>query len=489
MISGKKAIFVAEVILKTRGLLVLPLVTKYLGTLEYGLWTQLYVLINAALPLVLAGMDACAIRFIPGTQEMDQKRNFSTIVLSVATAGVLVSAILYFARVPLVRLFFGDETRVFAFVPLIMWSLMLHALLNIARQWYKIQNHVLVFSFSTVAQAVAGVLALILVLVTGKGIYEFLIYTLCADTLLVVALSLRIALLGGFGGPDVGAIPRFLAFGIPLVPGAYAVWGLNAMDRLFLIRYVTLEAVGLYAVVYTIGHVFVPLVARPLRATYPSLSAAAFNKGDLEQVRKLFQYSSARLFGILMPIAVSLIVLARPVVLIISTPAVARVSHVVPLVTLAYLCSRLSSYYEHAMVLKLHQYLATGSIMLALVVNFVLNAFLIPKYHVTGAATATLAAFLAELGFSFAIANRYGLVPTSARFVLLTILSATVMLAVLYAVESTMPPAVGMPILRVVGLASLGLATYATSLHVCRIVDMRVVLAKVRAASRTMVAH
>ncbi len=44
-----------------------------------------------------------------------------------------------------------------------------------------------------------------------------------------------------------------LAFSLPLLPHTLALWGMNFIDRFFLVEMVDMKVVGLYSAAYTIG--------------------------------------------------------------------------------------------------------------------------------------------------------------------------------------------------------------------------------------------
>jgi len=95
---------------------------------------------------------------------------------------------------------------------------------------------------------VSAALSLILIIVFDKGIIGFFIGSLVA--------SIAAALVGWWlirEYVDLSALhkdmwPRLLRFGVPLMPGGFAMYVLNTSDRWFISTYRTSEELGLYAV-------------------------------------------------------------------------------------------------------------------------------------------------------------------------------------------------------------------------------------------------
>ena len=59
-------ISLSEVLVQLKGLIFIPLLTNEFGPLDYGVWTQVSVLVSLFLPLTIAGTDSSFIRFVPG---------------------------------------------------------------------------------------------------------------------------------------------------------------------------------------------------------------------------------------------------------------------------------------------------------------------------------------------------------------------------------------------------------------------------------------
>ena len=53
------------------------------------------------------------------------------------------------------------------------------------------------------------------------------------------------------------------------MPAAYAMWALNVSDRVFLIRYRTLQEIGVYSLAYSLGYLSINLFFNPIWMMYP----------------------------------------------------------------------------------------------------------------------------------------------------------------------------------------------------------------------------
>jgi len=68
---------IVNIIVSLRGLILLPILTKTLGTELYGVWTQILVTISLLMPLGLLGPSTAMIRFFAGENDEDKiKKDF-----------------------------------------------------------------------------------------------------------------------------------------------------------------------------------------------------------------------------------------------------------------------------------------------------------------------------------------------------------------------------------------------------------------------------
>ena len=72
-----KTIGISEIILKSKAIIMMPLVTKYFGTIDYGIWSQVTIIIALFSPLVFLGSENALCLFLPGKPIKEQQKIFS----------------------------------------------------------------------------------------------------------------------------------------------------------------------------------------------------------------------------------------------------------------------------------------------------------------------------------------------------------------------------------------------------------------------------
>jgi O-antigen/teichoic acid export membrane protein len=397
---------ITELFLRFKGLIVIPLLTRHFGTISYGIWSQVNVVVSTLTPLVVLGTDSALIRYLPGRPLSEQKRRFTAWLLFLSAVTLAAVSLLFIFQRPVTTLFFGDSGDCGRFIPLVACTLWVTILLNVARSWFRVHNDAKIYSQVSLAQALLGLLAIVAMLMLKKNVYELVLYTLLGDLLVVAALFIRITFSFGWERPELSVVRQLLAFGLPLVPAGYAMWGLNYMDRLFLVRYSTLSELGIYALVYNLGYLVIQTLVNPLWLMYPNSVTELYNSEDYAGVQKLFDHTAGVICALTIPAIMGLFVLGRQLLLLLSTPEFAAGAPLIAIIASAYFFHMIASFFDTSFGLIHRQYLAVLSMVVALIVNLLLNMVLIPAYSITGAAFATMLAFLAQLLFSCAVSVR-----------------------------------------------------------------------------------
>ena len=296
----------AELIVRAKGLILVPLLSRNLGPEGYGTWAQVVIVSALFGPLILLSTDLAALRFIPGKPEDHQKRQFSAWLIFLLAMGTIVGGALLIARDQVAIVLLGKSDQFSSLIVLATIGMIAAVLANSARAWFRARNDAVIWAAANVGLAGLNVVAAIAVFMRGEGVYQLLLYTMTGDVLVGLWLFILIFLRHGFAPPDWTTIPQFLRFGLPLLPAAYAMACLNMMDRLFLVHYATLEAIGVYSVVYSAGYLIIQVVTNPIWAMYPTVAADHYNRGEVEQVIMLSQYSIGIILALVIPAVVGL---------------------------------------------------------------------------------------------------------------------------------------------------------------------------------------
>ena len=465
-----------EFIIKLKGLVFIPLLSRYFGAFNYGVWFQVSTLVATVSPIAILGTDSAAMRYLPGKSIEEQKRYYCAWFYFLLIAITAISCILLLFRVNIAVLFFGKREEYELFIPLAAAVLFVSLITNNLRSWYRIINNAKFYGIITILQAVFDIFALVIVFLAKKGVYELILYGLAFQLLIAIFVFWQIVSNYGWSSPDFSIITPLLKYGLPLIPASYAMWGLNSMDRLFLVKYSTMSEIGIYGLAYGLGYMVIQMIINPIWSMYGNTAAELYNQNKTEDLQNLFSKSINLILLLTLPFIVIIAISGKSLVMILATAEFISAGPLIAVITSAYLFHMLASYYDISLGLAHKQYLSTVSIMLACLINLIFNVILIPKYTIIGAAIATGLGFLSQLIFSYIFANRYVYIRTDFRFPVKVLLASVLLWEILYLIFSFMPK---QGIIPVFFFVCGGFLVYTVLLFVSRVISIRRVLSAI----------
>jgi O-antigen/teichoic acid export membrane protein len=374
------------------GLVTLPVYARVFSPAEYGVLEIATIGLAAMLVIADLGMASASQRSFFDYSDADaaeRKRVLATgLVVAVGTATVLALLLIAF-RGPIAASLLQDRSRE-ELVVLVALALPLSILAAYTRAVMRLRFQAWRYSISAAGSAaIAGALGVVLVLSTDVGIDGVLIGLLAGNALAVLfglAVTAR----------DLGVrlsrreLRVMLAYGLPLLPAAAAMWGLAFLDRVMLGALASLEDVGEYAIGARFASVLMFVVSAFGLAYGPfMLSLFAEDRAVEKEVRgRTLTYVAIVLTGL----SLALALFAREIATVIA-PAFDDAYEVVGILCLGVTLYGLSSVTMGGISLvRRTGYFALYS-GVAVVVNVALNLVLIPPLGGFGAALATAAAF------------------------------------------------------------------------------------------------
>lgn len=400
-------LFGLEVFLKIKGFLLIPLITKYLGVVDYGVWAQLNIVIASIFPLVIMGTDSATIRFLSGANIEDQKRCFNSWLIFLTGMSIIGAILIFVLANPVSILFFNSPSGEFKeLIILAIFTIITTVLFNAVKMWFRIQDQTFQYSIFLLMQGVFNLLATVIALYYGGGIYEVVFYSLLSDAFLLLA-GLAIVIDHHFLKFDFAFCKRVIKYGHVFIPSAYAMWILNSSDRVFLAQYTGLNDIGIYSLAYSLGYMLIQLFVNPIWTMFPSKASELFNQGKLKELCEL-QFLSKRL--IVFPVYGGIILFlfsGKNLISIISTTEFSVGYLIAPIISLAYLFHMLASYDLVLLGLVGAQRYDAITMVAACLVHLVFNFLLIPAYGAIGAAISTCIGYMIQFLLSSIVVKKY----------------------------------------------------------------------------------
>lgn len=391
---GKQTLIygLGNVAVQAVGLLTLPVFGRVFSEAEYGVLELATVTLAALAILADAGLASAAQRSwfdYSDEQHVERRVVMSTaIIVSLGASGAICAA-LVLAREPVSDWLFAGQQYT-AVVVLLAAALPLTILAQLLRELMRLRfrawNYMISASLGAALTGFLGVGAVLFLDAGLDGVMWGIVIGAGAATLyglVVVRADLGTSV-------SSGELRTMLAYGLPLVPAALAVWALTFIDRIMLVQLSDLAEVGEYAVANRVAMPLLFAVAAFVTAFSPFILAAHSEDPDGEKrIRaRVLIYLTAGL--VLMALTLGLF--AREIVEIVA-PQFDEAYRATGLVAAGLVAFGLSTVTMTGLSITRrtsHVAVAAG---VAATVNIGLNFLLIPAWGMIGAAAASLVAY------------------------------------------------------------------------------------------------
>jgi O-antigen/teichoic acid export membrane protein len=369
--------------------LLLPLYTAYLTRADYG---RVETLTAAATVLVIVlrmGVSSAFFRFYFDYKEPARRlvvvRTSFWFTMTMATAGLLAG--LVFAEQISHALQLGDQPGLVRAAAVGLWAQMNYEQLT---SLFRVEERSTAFASASIANVLITVGATVVLVV---GLHEGALGLIVGNFLGTLCIWLALV---GYRREQLGLqfdrelLRSMQRFGMPLVPSALALWGINFVDRIFVAVYKGQGEVGVYSAAIKISSAIVFLMIA-FRTAWP---AFAYSIEDDREARRTYAFVLTYLLAILSWAALALGALAPWVTALLTAPRFQRAEEGVAILAFAgvayagYTVLAIGSGRARRTQLN---WVVTG---LGAAVNVGLNFWLIPAYGMVGAAISTLISYV-----------------------------------------------------------------------------------------------
>jgi O-antigen/teichoic acid export membrane protein len=385
---------VSAVALQAVGTVTLPVFTRAFSTSEYGALEITIVGLSAMLLVADLGLASASQRsYFDYTDEQHEKRRrvLATAIGTAMAAAVVLAGLIVAFREPLANwLFDGREYTTLLILTAVALPLSVAAKLlrEVMRLHFQAWHYAASASLSAV---VTGGLGVALVVASESGLDGVMIGVVVGNAVAVLYGLVVAARHVGvrFSRPELRIM---LAYGLPLIPAAAALWGLSFLDRLMLGQLASLDAVGQYAVGGRFAMIVMFAVTAFGLAYSPFiLSIWTQDREDEGRVRsRLLTYLTL----VLTTTSVLLAVFAREAATVIA-PGYDQAYQVVGILCLGVTLFGLSTITMTGISYMRRTRLFAAYSLATVGLNVVLNLVLIPPLGAFGAGLATCASYAA----------------------------------------------------------------------------------------------
>ena len=233
---------------------------------------------------------------------------------------------------------------------------------------------------------------------------------------------------------DREILRRLMHYGIPLSLTVALTVVISSSDRFLIAWLLGKESAGYYSVAVDFTSQTLTLLMMAIQLALFPIAVRAFEEHGKEAAQEKMKLNASLLMGIGVPAAVGLVVLAPG----ISNAVLGRdfrgpAAHIMPLVAFGTFLAGFKAYHFDSAFQFAHRTIhQVWIVLIAAVVNIVLNVIAIPRYGINGAAAASVIAYLISIVLTIQLGRRYFVLPFPRSASLQVLLAAAVMAALLY---------------------------------------------------------
>ena len=409
----------------------LPVITKALGSYDYGIWAQISITVSLLSPLALLGLSMAVIRFLSSEKDKEKIREgFFSIIFFVFFTGLLVSIAIFLLSDFLAASAFKD-THTSGYIKMGAFLIFLSAIDQISTYYFRVSRQTETFAALTLFHTFGQLILILSFLLLGYGLFGVIAAVIIVQVLLFIISISKIISQVGFKIPRFSQIGEYLKYSAPLTPNTLIRWITDSSDRYMVTYFLGLSQVGIYSASYAIGNL-IHLFITPIQLIlFPELSRL-FDEGKIDEVKVYLGYSMKYFLLIAIPAVFGLSSLAKPMLKIFTTQEFVSGSTVIPFIALSGLLSGIFQIVINITHLVKKTKLNLFIHVFAALLNIVLNVLLIPSIGIVGAAIATLISYALMVIICILISFKHIQFNLNFGFILKSIMASSIMSGVIF---------------------------------------------------------
>lgn len=386
-------VFLANLVVGFSGIILLPILTRELSIVDYGLWVQLNVTIGLIPIFIVMGLPSYSmVRFLSGEKSQNKIQDgFYSVVLFVLLNSFLVSSILIVFSEQLAQTIFAGNILIVKILSLIL----IFASLNIVFQYFFITfQQIKKYSFLLCLKTISSLILISGFVLSDKGVLGAACGLLCNEIIFCLIYFLIIYSDIQFKFPKFAELKKYLFLSVPTLPGSLSYWIVDSSDRYLIGILLGVASVGYYSPGYTLGSI-VSMLATPITSILTASLSKSYNENKEDEIKNLLEYSIKYFLVIGIPAVIGLSVLSKPLLTILSTTEIATNGYMItPFVAVGFLLLGLNNIIVNVIILENKTKIIGITWIIAGLLNFLLNILFIPIYGLIGAALSTVIAYV-----------------------------------------------------------------------------------------------
>lgn len=396
-----------NMLIKARGILLLPIIAGAMGAASYGVWVQAQAFAHLMSTFGSLNLRTAAVRLLAGAEREDARVSF----WSMFSFGALISAVagvLTFMFAPWAGRMLTHEPDVGRLFQLVALSAPLLAMNEFQIAALRGLGKIRTYNVLHVLRSAGDSLVIIVALLIRKDLATAMMALLLWRVVLSLALLRNSLQLLPFIRPRWQEARAALAYSIPASPAAVSNMLLDKSDRFVIGYFMGAAAVGVYNAAYSFSMLLFQIV-QPLRVTMVPRLGAMWDRGQQQQATDTIALVWRYFMLLGLATVLGMAVLGEHVLRLLTNREIAAAAG--PLIgwialgVLAFGATTIVNQVFFARKQTHFMPLIYGSGALA---NIGMNILLVPRIGLAGAVVSTIVAYLLSFVVSARLAKREG---------------------------------------------------------------------------------
>lgn len=373
---------------KVLSFLLMPFVTRMMGTDDYGVADLVQQTANVLIPIVTLQVNSAALRF--ALDKAADKRDVLTVGVRTTIIGIGALLLLSYP-ISLVTI---NDFHLGDYIILIITFVFVSSFRQLCQQFVRGSGYVKLFAVDGIIATATTLLFTILFLGPFKwGVNGYIIAIIASDFCSVVfyIITAKLYRYVKIGKITKGITAQMIKYCVPLIPTVILWWITNVSDRYMVTYFCGSSANGLYTAASKIPN-FVILFSQIFIDAW-QLSAVEEHSSKEERNRfftNVFRVYSGGVFAV----ASALILFCQLITRILVAPAFYESWNYVPILIIATTYSCIVNFLASVYMAEKKSVSALLTASSGAIANILLNLLFIPRLGANGAAIATVCSFL-----------------------------------------------------------------------------------------------
>jgi O-antigen/teichoic acid export membrane protein len=394
----KKGILNKILVIFFQGLLLitLPLIAKYLGNKEYGIWSIIYGMMQMMVPLVILQLNGAFTRFMAGTSSKESIRNiFISISVLISIISLFVYGLVYLFSINISYLMFADIAyENFVYVA-ISWTIV-RVFIMFNKNYFRTFGIFHIDTKLSISQHLSVILSIFIVAFNDMGLFDFFLLILSMEICILLISYILIFHELGVNKYRFQIPKKYFKYALPLIPTMLLSWVINYSDQIMIVHFLSLEENARYSLHYTYSRIPHWIIVTPLHyVLLPYLSQYSYSGSNVIKINRYIKDSVNISFLLMSFLIVFLLFFGAEILQYLGNQKILQDSlYLILIIGLSVFATAFYQIIYHILSLKNKTASLIYIFGIGAILNIVFNYIFINELGILGAAISTIISFI-----------------------------------------------------------------------------------------------